>query len=118
MAAQHFEMNRRRTPGDVPAGAAIDSTTQRAARLPYPPPFQDLRTLSEHICTGESTIENWVKLGLFPEPKRVGGKRLWSWREVERHLTNIGEIPAASPDELAERIKHGTRQALARSQDH
>jgi hypothetical protein len=113
-----FKMNRHRTPGDVPAGTAIDSTTQRATRLPYPPPFQDLRTLSEHICTGESTIENWVKLGLFPEPKRISGKRLWCWREVERHLSKIGETPAASPDELAERIKHGTRQAVARGQDH
>jgi predicted DNA-binding transcriptional regulator AlpA len=103
---------------DVLAGTATDGTALRAARLPYPPPFQDLRTLSEHICTGESTIENWVKLGLFPEPKRIGGKRLWSWREVERHLSKIGETPAASPDELAERIKHGTRQAVARGQDH
>ena len=33
--------------------------------LPYPPPFQDLRTLATHICAGESTIENWVKLGLY-----------------------------------------------------
>jgi hypothetical protein len=86
--------------------------------LPYPPPFQDLATLSAHICAAESTIENWVRLGLFPEPKKVGGKRLWSWNEVERHLAKIGEIAAASPDELAERVKNGTRQALSRGQDH
>jgi hypothetical protein len=42
----------------------------------YPPPFQDLATLAEHICCGESTIENWVRLGLFPAPKKIGGKRL------------------------------------------
>jgi hypothetical protein len=40
--------------------------------LPYPPPYQDLATLSAHICAAESTIENWVRLGLFPEPKKVG----------------------------------------------
>ena len=50
--------------------------------LPYPPPYQDLATLSEHICAAESTIENWVKMGLFPAPKKVGGKRLWQWKEV------------------------------------
>jgi hypothetical protein len=43
--------------------------------LPYPPPFQDLATLAEHICTGESTIENWVRQGLFPAPKKIGGKQ-------------------------------------------
>lgn len=80
------------------------------ASLPYPPPYQDLQTLSAHICASESTIENWVKLGLFPPPTRkVGGKRLWSWREVERHLDR--EQQSASPDELAERIRNGTRQA-------
>jgi hypothetical protein len=84
--------------------------------LPYPPPFQDLATLAEHICAAESTIENWVRLGLFPEPKKVGGKRLWCWREVERHLANIN--PAKSLDELAERIKNGTKQAISRGQDH
>jgi hypothetical protein len=86
--------------------------------LPYPPPFQDIATLSAHICAAESTIENWVRLGLLPEPKKVGGKRLWSWKEVERHLAVIGDTAAASPDELAERVKNGTRQALSRGQDH
>lgn len=60
--------------------------TRRAMTLPYPPPWQNISTLAEHICVGESTIENWVKVGLFPPPKRVGGKRLWSWKEVERYL--------------------------------
>jgi len=55
-------------------------------RLPYPPPIMDLATLALHICTGESTIETWVKLGLFPPPRKQGGKRLWVWKVVERHI--------------------------------
>jgi hypothetical protein len=86
--------------------------------LPYPPPYQDLATLALHICAAESTIENWVRLGLFPEPRKVGGKRLWSWKEVERHIAGTKELTAASPDELAERIKNGTKQAVSRSEDH
>jgi hypothetical protein len=86
--------------------------------LPYPPPYQDLATLAEHICASENAIENWVRLGLFPPPRKVGGKRLWSWNEVERHLAGNKELVAASPDELAERIKNGTRQAASRSKDH
>jgi predicted DNA-binding transcriptional regulator AlpA len=81
--------------------------------LPYPPPYQDIATLAEHICASESTIENWVRLGVFPEPKKVGGKRLWSWKEVERHLA-ANNLTAASPDELAERIKNGTKKAVSR----
>src|SRR5215467_1960237 len=42
--------------------------------LPYPPPYQDLATLSAHICASESAIENWVRLGLFPPPRKVGGQ--------------------------------------------
>jgi predicted DNA-binding transcriptional regulator AlpA len=79
--------------------------------LPYPPPFQDLPTLAEHICAGESTIENWVRLGIFPPPKKVGGKRLWRWKDVERHLAAVGELLASSPDEEAQRIREATRAA-------
>jgi predicted DNA-binding transcriptional regulator AlpA len=86
--------------------------------LPYPPPYQDIATLSEHICAAESTIENWIRLGLFPEPRKVGGKRLWSWKEVEHHLAANKQLSAASPDELAERIKNGTKQAVSSGQNH
>lgn len=85
------------------------------ARLPYPPPYQDLATLAQHICTGETTIENWVKMGLFPAPsKKIGGKRLWCWKEVERHLA-AGAEPAQSGDaDLMARIREGTKHASQR----
>ena len=55
--------------------------------LPYPPPFQDLRTLSAHVCMSEGTIEELLKNGRFPPPRRNKcGKRLWVWREVEEFL--------------------------------
>lgn len=57
----------------------------------YPPPFQDLRTLSEHICVGESTIERWVREGTFVKPERNGPKGpLWRWSQVERMLGGGG----------------------------
>jgi hypothetical protein len=79
----------------------------------YPPPFQDLATLAEHICCGESTIENWVRLGLFPVPKKIGGKRLWEWKVVQRHLARYDEAGAASIDQQAEAICNATRAAAA-----
>jgi predicted DNA-binding transcriptional regulator AlpA len=83
--------------------------------LPYPPPFQDLATLAEHICAGESTIENWIRLGIFPQPKKMGGKRLWQWKEVERHLATVGELPASLPDVEAQRIREATRAAASKT---
>jgi predicted DNA-binding transcriptional regulator AlpA len=84
-------------------------------RLPYPPPFQDLATLAEHICAGESTIENWVKMGMFPKPRMQGGKRLWRWKDVERHLADEAEQVTTAPSEQAERITNATRKALQRA---
>lgn len=82
--------------------------------LPYPPPFQDLATLAEHCCMGQSTIENLVKLGQFPAPKKVGGKRLWRWKDVEKHLAGDAGPSAASPDQQAEGIRNATRSAASR----
>lgn len=50
------------------------------------PPFQDLKTLAANVCLGESTIERLVGTGQFPEPVRVGGKRLWDWSEVVKFI--------------------------------
>jgi predicted DNA-binding transcriptional regulator AlpA len=80
--------------------------------LPYPPPWQDLATLAEHICAGESTIERWVKEGIFPAPRKVGGKNLWSWKQVEKHLARSDELTASSEDEL-ERIRNAARRAIS-----
>ena len=83
--------------------------------LPYPPPFMDLATLSSHICAGESTIENWVKMGIFPKPRMQGGKRIWSWRAVEKHLAGEADAAPSTPSDLAGRITNATRQALQRA---
>jgi len=75
------------------------------------PPFQDLATLSAHICTGESTIENWVKMGIFPPPVKKGGKRLWSWEEVKRWLAPDDATVSPSKIDIAASITNATRRA-------
>jgi predicted DNA-binding transcriptional regulator AlpA len=82
--------------------------------LAYPPPFMDLATLAEHICCGESTIELWVKQGTFPAPVKQGGKRLWRWKVVERHLVRSGDVARSLDDQTAQ-IREATRAALAKS---
>jgi hypothetical protein len=80
-------------------------------RLPYPPPWQDVATLCEHICVSTTTVENWVVQGILPPPRKRGGKLMWKWDEVDAYLTN-GKV-AGSPDAEAERIRNGTRKAAA-----
>jgi predicted site-specific integrase-resolvase len=74
----------------------------------------DLATLAEHICYGEGTIELWVKQGSFPVPVKQGGKRLWRWKDVERHLVRNGNL-ASSLDDQAAQIREATRAALEKS---
>lgn len=82
---------------------------------PTLPPYQDLRTLARNVCMGRSTIDKLVRRGRFPKPTWVGGKRVWSWTEVVRHIENRKGRGAASksPDTQAEDITHATRQATA-----
>jgi hypothetical protein len=80
--------------------------------LPYPPPFQDISCLAEHLCVCESTVENWVRMGLLPPPAKVGGKRLWKWKQVEQHLADQADA-STSPDEQADRIRNAGKNAFA-----
>jgi hypothetical protein len=76
--------------------------------LSYPPPYQDSATLALHLCVHEHTIDNWVKLGQFPKPKKIGGKRLWSWKEVCHFIEGPQDPTTVN---LLERITNATRKA-------
>lgn len=91
---------------DVVRGSAV---TPRP--LPYPPPWQDARTLAEHICCSEGTIDNWVREGLLPPPRLIRGKRMWRWSEVDQYLAEGGSDMQSSPDALARSIRDATRRA-------
>ena len=75
--------------------------------LPYPPPFQDLRTLAQHVSMSEDTIEREIKAGRFPGPrKNKCGKRLWVWKEVEDYLAKPDdEAPTAEAERIRDRIR-------------
>lgn len=77
--------------------------------LPYPPPWQDKNTLAEHLSVSSNTIENWSAQGKLPPPRKIGGRLMWKWSEVDEMLTRGGE----GPDAVAERIRNGTRAAAA-----
>jgi hypothetical protein len=76
--------------------------------LPYPPPWQDAPTLCAHLCISEGTIDNWVRLGILPAARMVGGKRMWKWSEVDRLLAGGSSIV---PQDVEERMRHAVHEA-------
>ena len=50
------------------------------------PPWMDTDTLAWALCTCPTSIENYVAQGKLPPPRKLGGKRLWRWKEVEEYL--------------------------------
>lgn len=51
--------------------------------LPYPPPWQDRMTLAAHLSISPESLENWVRDGVIPPPRKRGGKLMWNWPEVD-----------------------------------
>jgi hypothetical protein len=85
------------------------------AALPYPPPYQDIATLALHLSICESTVENWVRFGYLPPPRKIGGKRLWQWQEVQKSLAPPDINTSGSPDTEADRIRNATKAARAKN---
>lgn len=91
-------------------------TAKKTKTLPYPPPWQDLPTLCEHISVSPNTVDTWVSQGILPPPRERGGKRLWKWSEVDEKLT-VGAA-GGSPDPIADRIRDATRAAASEAGRH
>lgn len=77
------------------------------------PPYQDISTLTRNLCISERTVDDWVKEGLLPEPRRKKGKRLWKWTEVEQYMDRDATTVPASPDDQVERIRNATQAAAS-----
>ena len=78
------------------------------------PPYQDIAHLTANLCISDRTVDAWVKDGLLPRPRLIGGKRLWKWTEVQRYIDG-DEDAISSADTEAERIRNATRAATAKS---
>lgn len=76
---------------------------------PQAPLWMDMATLCTNICASERTVDAWVAQGFLPPPRKVGGKLMWKWSEVDDYLSNGGAN--RSPDAKADEIRNGTRRA-------
>ena len=58
-------------------------TRKRDVLRPYPPDYVSAETLGYRLDTSRSTIDDWVKRGLLPQPQTVGTMQRWRWSDVE-----------------------------------
>ncbi len=72
------------------------------------PAYVDTARLCQELCICERTADAWVRQGILPAPRLRGGKRLWKWTEVERHLDDGATGTPASADSEAERIRNAS----------
>ena len=77
-------------------------------RFPYPPPWQDMATLSAHICLSADTISKLIRERGFPKPCLRAGKQLWNFRNVDSWLADNPDIVS----DLAEKVRRATREAV------
>jgi len=80
-----------------------------------PPAFPSKATLARELDCAESTIDELVRRGILPKPRRLtGGCVRWSWTEVELALNSLKETGESDPymsgvaklgDEVGKEIK-------------
>lgn len=82
--------------------------------LPYPPPYQDIEVLAEHLSLTPRTIDEWTKIGKLPAPRVVvDGTKLWKWADVvacQPKLARQGTIYFLRCEQF---VKIGFTQALS-----
>lgn len=74
------------------------------------PAYVDTARLCTELSISERTADAWVRQGILPAPRLLGGKRLWKWKEVERYVDDGGPNVPSSADSEAEGIRHATER--------
>ena len=75
------------------------------------PAWVDKAALCAHTCLGETTVDAWVRQGLLPPPRKVGGKLMWEWAEVHDWI-KFGNPATRELSEVAQ-IQQGTLRAMS-----
>lgn len=75
-----------------------------------PPAWVDKATLQRETCLSERAVDAWVKGGLLPPPRLIGGKLMWRWIEVDQYLVDGGARKQDSAVNEQEAIREATER--------
>jgi hypothetical protein len=76
------------------------------------PAWVDKARLCFELCLSDTGVDDWVKYGVLPPPRKLRGKLMWKWKEVEARLENGGK-PGHDPElERGEVIYAETKSAF------
>lgn len=70
---------------------------------PYPPDFVSAATLAYRLDCSASVIPEYVRRGILPPSKSIGGLVRWYWPDVEQHLLDRGA--GESTDEFLQALR-------------
>jgi len=57
-----------------------------------PSTFCSIEQVAEELDCSESTVRDYVKRGLLPQPCRLGGLVRWKWAAIEAKVDGISEV--------------------------
>ena len=68
---------------------------------PYAPDYVDAATLAHRLDCSKSTVHDYVRRGLLPQPMKIGELVRWRWTDVERFIDALEAGPRADDPYLA-----------------
>jgi hypothetical protein len=82
------------------------------------PEWVDKARLCFEASVSERTVDALVKLGKLPAPRRLGGKLVWRWADVDRRIEQEGLNVSASDPFSEEAIRERTQREVANVRPH
>jgi hypothetical protein len=79
------------------------------------PAWVDKARLCIEVSMHEDTVDALIREGKLPPGKKIRGKYLWRWADVDKWLDQGGPTPQNSPSADAERIRDATRRLSQRA---
>ena len=63
----------------------------------YPPDYVGAATLAHRLDCSKSTVHDYVRRGLLPQPRKIGELVRWRWTDVERFIDALEAGPQDDP---------------------
>ncbi len=69
---------------------------------PFTPDYVSAETLAYRLDCSRSTIDDYVRRGLLPQPQMVGNLQRWRWSDIESWIAVRTGLPTLDGSAVAE----------------